>query len=182
MATNNFFFRLGSFSIKDGLEIRFWKDRWLGNTTLHEQYPLLYDIVCHKGDTITKVMEESPPNMTFRRDLSGQRLVSWNSLVQRLAHIHLQDGHDEFRWNLHKNRKFSVASIYNALIQPDMSIDKISHNKLWKLKIPLRINVFGWYLRKGVVLTNDNLARWNWHGSKKCVICHHDESIKHLFY
>jgi hypothetical protein len=127
-------------------------------------------------------MEESPPNVTFRRDLSGQRLVLWNALVQRLAHIHLQDGHDEFRWNLHENSKFSVASMYNALIQPDMPIDKISHNKLWKLKILLRIKVFEWYLHTGIVLTKDNFPKQNWHGSKKCVFYHHDESIKHLFF
>jgi hypothetical protein len=127
-------------------------------------------------------MEDSPPNVTFRRDLLGQRLVSWNALVQRLTHIHLQDRHDEFRWNLHKNGKLSVASMYNALIQPDMPIDKTIHNKLWKLKIPLWLKVFEWYLRKGIVLTKDNLAKRNWHGSKKCVFCHDGESIKHLFF
>jgi hypothetical protein len=36
MATKKFFFNLGSFSIKDGSEIRFWEDKWLGNATLHE--------------------------------------------------------------------------------------------------------------------------------------------------
>jgi hypothetical protein len=36
MATKKFFFGLGSFSIKDGMEIRFWEDKWLGNATLHE--------------------------------------------------------------------------------------------------------------------------------------------------
>jgi hypothetical protein len=84
-----------------------------------------------------------------------------------LTNIQLQTGHDEFRWNLHENGKFSVASMYNALIRSDVSINKISNNKLWKLKIPLRIKVFGWYLRKGVVLMKDNLAKRNWHGSKK---------------
>jgi hypothetical protein len=49
--------------------------------------------------------------------------------------------------------------MYNALILPDVPIDKISNDKLWKLKILLRIKVFGWYLRKGVVLTKDNLAK-----------------------
>jgi hypothetical protein len=47
-----------------------------------EQYPTLYSIMHHKGDTIAKVMETSPPNVTFRRDLSDQRLVSWNALLQ----------------------------------------------------------------------------------------------------
>jgi hypothetical protein len=106
-------------------------------------------------------METSPPNMAFRRDLSGQRLVAWNALLQCLASIQLQDGHDEFSWNLHENGKFSVASMYNALILSDVPIDKISSNKFWKLKIPIRIKVFGWYLRKGVVLTKDNLAKRN---------------------
>jgi hypothetical protein len=81
-----------------------------------------------------------------------------------------------------KMASFSVASMYNALILPDVPIDKISNNKLWKLKIPLRIKVFGWYLRKTVVLTKDNLAKRNWHGSIKCVFCHQDEKIKHLLF
>jgi hypothetical protein len=66
MAMKKFFFGLGSFSIKDSSEIRFWKDKWLGNATLQEQYPALYSIVRHKGDTIAKVMENSPPSVTFR--------------------------------------------------------------------------------------------------------------------
>jgi hypothetical protein len=81
-----------------------------------------------------------------------------NALLQRLASIQLQPGHDEFCWNLHENDKFSVASMYNALILPDVPINSISNNKLWKLKIPLWIKVFRWYLRKGVILTKDNLA------------------------
>jgi hypothetical protein len=104
-------------------------------------------------------MEASPPNVAFRRDLSGQRLVSWHALLQHLANVQLQPGHDEFRWNLHENGKFLVASMYNALILPDVPIDSVNSNKLWKLKIQLRIKVFRWYLRKGVILTKDNLAK-----------------------
>jgi hypothetical protein len=33
MATKKFFFPYTSFSIKDGSQIRFWEDKWLGNTT-----------------------------------------------------------------------------------------------------------------------------------------------------
>jgi hypothetical protein len=59
------------------------------------------------------------------------------------------EGPDEFRWNLHENGKFSGDSMYNALIQPDFPIDKNSNDKIWKLKLPLRFKVFGWYLWKG---------------------------------
>jgi hypothetical protein len=58
MAIKKFFFSMGSFSIKDGSEIRFWEDRWLGNATLREQYMALYSIVRYKGDIIAKVYED----------------------------------------------------------------------------------------------------------------------------
>jgi hypothetical protein len=60
------FFPYGSFSIKDGSKIRFWENKWLGNT-----------IVRHKRDTIAKVMEISPPNVAFRRSLIGPRQTYW---------------------------------------------------------------------------------------------------------
>jgi hypothetical protein len=116
MAPKKIFFRLGSFFIKDGLGILFWEDRWLGNYTLQEQYPTLNNIVYHKSDTIAKIMETSPPNVTLWRDLSGQKLVSWHALLQRLANVHLQDGSNEFCWNLRANQIFSINSIYNVFI------------------------------------------------------------------
>jgi hypothetical protein len=82
---------------------------WLGNATLREEYSALYNIVHRKSDTIAKVIETSPPNMMFRRDLLGQILVSWNALLQRLANVYLQNRPDEFHWNLHENGKFSVV-------------------------------------------------------------------------
>ena len=118
--------------------------------------------------------------MTFRRDLIGPRLASWNELLHRLALVHLSQGSDEFRWNLTENGKFSLSSMYKALIQP---VEPVLNNKsIWKMKIPLKTKVFAWYLRRGVILTKDNLAKCNWHGCKKCVFCHQDETIKHLFF
>ena len=53
---------------------------------------------------------------------------------------------------------------------------------LWKLKIPLKIKIFLWYLQQGVILTKDNLAKRNWFGSKKCCFCDLNETIQHLFF
>ena len=80
MATKKLFFRYGKFAIKDGLEIRFWDDKWPGNAPLKDQYPALYNIVHHKSDTLAVVMQSFPPVMTFRRDLIGPRLKAWNAL------------------------------------------------------------------------------------------------------
>jgi hypothetical protein len=125
-------------------------------------------------------MATSPPDITFRRDFVGQRRVAWNALLQRLATIQLSAESEEFCWNLHKNGEFSVDSMNSALIYLHISVD--NNKMIWKMKIPLKIKVFGWYLRRGVILTKDNLAKRNWHGNKSCVFCHQDENIKHLFF
>jgi aminoglycoside N3'-acetyltransferase len=81
MALKKHFFPYGSFSIWDGSERKFCEDKWLGTTTLQEQYSPLYNIVHHKGDNLTKVMETSPPTTTFRCDLFEPWLASCNELV-----------------------------------------------------------------------------------------------------
>ena len=102
----SFFFQHGSFSIRDGSEICFWKDKWLGQSTLREQYPALYTIVRNKNDTIAKVLGTSPPDVSFRKSLLGTKQASWNALLIRLDSAQLSKGPDKFQWNLTKNGKF----------------------------------------------------------------------------
>jgi hypothetical protein len=180
MALKEIFFRHGTFSINNGTHIWFWKDIWLGNAPLCVQYPALYNIVRRKSDAIATVMATSPPNVTFRRVLFGQRLLAWNSLIDRLGDIQLWPEPDEFRWNLHVDGTFSVHSLYKAILYSAIPVD--NNKKIWKMKIPLKIKIFGWYLRRGVILIKDNLVKRNWHGSTRCVFCQHDETIKHLFF
>src|SRR5438128_7004163 len=49
-------------------------------------------------------------------------------------------------------------------------------------KSPTKVKSFLWYLRRGVILTTDNLARRNWQGSKTCSFCSENEIIRHLFF
>ena len=75
--------------------------------------------------------------------------------------------------------QFSVKSHYLALIHQDIPyLNKL----IWKTKTPTKIKIFMWYLRSGVILTKDNLAKCSWQGSKKCCFCHKNETIKHLFF
>lgn len=57
----------------------------------------------------------------------------------------------------------------------------IINKKFWNLKISLRVKIFPWYLRRGVILTRNNLAKRNWCGSKQCCFCHHDEKLGSSF-
>jgi hypothetical protein len=100
-------------------------------------------------------------------------------LLPRIVNIELAHEQDEFYWTLHPNGKFSVKSHYQALLHTDiLNINRL----IWKVKAPLKIKIFLWYLRRGVILTKDNLVKRNWQGSKTCCFFHKEETIKHLFF
>ena len=86
----------------------------------------------------------------------GVNLQAWHNVVAMVADAHLTTQRDHFVWGLHQNELFSVNSMYRALL----GVQALPYNILvWKLKLPLKIKVFMWYLYKGVILIKDNLAR-----------------------
>jgi hypothetical protein len=60
-------------------------------------------------------------------------------------HVRLNDQADVFRWNLHQNGQYTVKSLYLALINTGVTN---MNKQLWKLKVPLKIKIFMWYLKK----------------------------------
>jgi hypothetical protein len=173
------FLRFGIFEIRNGSQVRFWEDRWLGGIALKTQYPSLYNIVRRKFETVETVLKSDNINLAWRRSLFGSKLVAWNELRQKLVNIPLTQDQDIFHWNLHPIGQFSVKSLYLALIKEEVpNLNK----RLWRIKAPLKIKIFLWYLRRGVLLTKDNLAKRNWKGSKACNFCQGNETIQHLFF
>jgi hypothetical protein len=69
---------------------------------------------------VADVINTSPLNLSWCRDLIGPKLVAWSELLLRLAIVVLSDEQDEFRWNLVPNGQFSVKSHYPALIHLDV--------------------------------------------------------------
>jgi hypothetical protein len=97
--------------------------------------------------------------------------------VGNVLEVNLSNLKDSFRWTASK--KFSVKDLYNDLVlRSGMPVDCWA----WKAKIPLRIKIFLWYLKNGVVLTKDNLVKRQWKGCTKCCFCNVSEFIQHLFF
>jgi len=165
----------GSFEIKDGSKARFWEDTWVGEVTFKVKYPSLFNIVRDPHATVAKVLASRPLNLSFRRALVDNKLAEWRNLVAQITHVDLVDGLDNFRWNLIKSGSFTVRSFYLYFIHTH---PPLRHKKL---KIPLKIKIFLWFLQRGVLLTKDNLAKKNWIGSQRCCGCNSNETIKHLF-
>jgi hypothetical protein len=96
-------------------------------------------------------------DLGFERQIANQRNLTYLMLV--FVAIHLTTEPDKFVWKLTDSGLFSVKSFYMDL----MNGHAIYLRKyLWKLKIPLKIKKFMWFLSNKVLLTKDNLAKRKW--------------------
>lgn len=172
------FYQRVKFIVGNGASTRFWEDTWLGDTPLALQYPMLYNIVQRKEDYVSTILQSTPLNIQFRRALVGARWDAWLHLVERIMQVHLAEQSDSIRWILTKNGVFSVKSMYSHLINTGILPTSVP---IWRIKVPLRIKIFMWFIHKGVILTKDNLLKRSWRGRPNCCYCEQNETIKHLF-
>ena len=164
MKVKSSFFKIASFKVGDGQLTSFWEDGWLDDTPLALQYPTLYNIVYRKEGLVAAFLGASPLNIQFRKALLGDKWTKWIHLVSKLMLINLTHMLDLFQWRLTTNGIFTIKSMYADLMD---SGPILRRKDIWKTKIPSMTKVFMWFLQREVVLTKDNLAKRNWHGSKK---------------
>lgn len=125
------------------------------------------------------VLTGYPLNIEFRRTLSDNKWEAWLHILQRIILVNLTEDQDVFGWKLTTSGLFSVKSMYADMMNGHTVFLR---KYIWKIKVPLKIKIFMWFLYKKVILTKDNLAKRNWNGCKKCTFCDADESINHLFF
>lgn len=65
------FLDFSTFKINNGSQTRFWKDKWLENFSLKDQYSSLYNIARKKHIRIAQDFSTPPLNISFRRVLVG---------------------------------------------------------------------------------------------------------------
>jgi hypothetical protein len=93
-------------------------------------------------------------------------------------HINLSDEPYSFKWRFTTTGIFSVESMYSDYMNGYIVFLK---KYIWKIKVPLKIHIFMWFLYKKVVLTKENFAKRRWTGCTKCVFYGSNETIEHLF-
>jgi zinc-binding in reverse transcriptase len=62
---------------------------------------------------------------------------------------------------------------FGGIINTDFDI-------IWQCKIPYKVQIFMWLVRKRKILTQDQLLRRGWDGNSYCVFCGQYEDIDHL--
>jgi hypothetical protein len=72
--------------------------------------------------------------------------------------VKLTNEKDVFVWGLTTSGAFMVKSMDLDLLDDDT---KYLKKYIWKMKVPLKIKVFMWFLHQKVLLTKDNLIKRN---------------------
>jgi hypothetical protein len=127
--------------------------------------------------TVAQALNGEP--ILFRRWLCQELRVQWEVIWEDANNFQLEDSADVVFWNLGKNGKFSVKSVYDGLTKNDCGF---FHKRIWKGKILAKIKIFLWLMSCGAILTKDNLRKRNWQGDPSCVFCECVETIAHLFF
>jgi hypothetical protein len=116
-------------------------------------------------------------NIRFRQVLRGETWDSRLDLVSCIMNVQLSNESDKFYCKLIASGNFTVKSLYADYMN---SHTVFLRKYLWKLKVPLKMRIFMWFLRKKVLLTKDNLSKRKWTGYNKCAFCDNDEPIEHF--
>ncbi|XP_078164546.1 uncharacterized protein LOC144559402 [Carex rostrata] len=121
-------------------------------------------------------------NLKLSQQLSIQAEQESTALMQELnAYLVSQEEPDQLSWKWGLNEKFTVKTSYEAMASGPFI--ESCNAKVWQLKAPLRILIFGWLAIKERILTTDNLTRKGWELPNICYLCRKEaESVRHLFH
>ncbi|XP_078179612.1 uncharacterized protein LOC144573737 [Carex rostrata] len=163
----------------NGQQIMLWNNNW-GNGLLRDDLLNLFSHAINENITL-KEAATTPIQSLFRQPLTLEALSEIQTLQQMLHAILLSsDAQDDISWKGTSNGKYTVKSAYLLM----KNTPRIQHkvHRVWALKVPPRVKVFGWLMLRNRLLTIDNLHQRGLTIPNRCVLCKSNlETIHHLF-
>lgn len=98
--------------VKNGKSTSVWRDIWLYNDPLCTLFPDLFKL-CEQQNN--QMLSNLIP-ITFSRWLTTKLRCEWGRILSDTSELQLDSDHDIVSWKLESRGKFSVKSMYNALI------------------------------------------------------------------
>lgn len=174
-----------------GNKIKFWEDVWLGNLSLKEIFPRLYNMSECKDKFIEELGEWVRENWEW--SLSWRRLVGrkiWLLNLVLTAHLD-RETDDRWIWFVDDSKNYTSNSAYKLLLsscapsEPVLGLDNHIFKHFWKSKAPTKVLAFSWQVLLNRLPTKTNLFTRNVLNDNEqlsCVICGaNTESAEHLF-
>ena len=166
--------------------MRFWRDRWCGDSPLCESFPFLFALSAEKEAWVADVWDPLAEggwggwNPCFSRALNDWEVEEAEIFLERLHGKRvLEDVDDMVVWNESKSRKFWAKSLYLAL-EADCPV-LFPSSCIWDVWVQPKISFFAWEAAWGKTLTLDLVQKRGWSLANRCFMClENEETIDHL--
>ncbi|KAK1311507.1 putative ribonuclease H protein [Acorus calamus] len=171
-----------------GDRIRFWKDRWCGDTPLWSKYPLLFHLAEEKEALAGEVWQGGERNgewrVNFRRISNELQVQECADLLWVLEGRMISDETaDEVTWEAVPSLGYKVEGGY-AWWSRDKPVDQemaACTPRIWKIKMPSKIKIFLWLALQNRLLTKMYRAKWRPTDPMNCELCQaKPETTEHL--
>ena len=113
------------YDIGDGSRVKFWQDRWCGETPLAVSYPELFKVCRNKEASMAELMKS--PNgvlfwdVSFFRGVHVQELEVLSSFMEFIYNSSIRGfGEDKMCWIPSKDKGFLVKDYYRILTSPSI--------------------------------------------------------------
>ena len=174
------------FSVGKGDRIKFWFDKWCGNSPLKDLFSNLFLCSTDRHTYVTSVLSRSDLdtscswNISFVRDFNDWELPEVLSFFQFIdPFLPSRETDDKLVWPLRKFGQFDMQSYYGALQASSRS--RFPLKIIWGVKAPRRISFFLWTAARGKILTCDNLMKRGHVLAAWCCMCKKGwETVDHL--
>ncbi len=174
------------FTVGKGDRIKFWSDKWCGNSPLKDLFPILFLCSTDRHTSVASVLSRSDLdascswNIYFVRDFNDWELPEVLSFF-KFIHPFLpsREIEDKLVWPYRKSGQFDVRSFYGAFQASNRS--RFPWKIIWGVKASRRISFFLWTAARGKILTYDNLMKRGHVLAAWCCMCKKGwETVDHL--
>lgn len=169
-------------SVKSRTETQFWRDYWVGNTTLKEKYPGLYELERKKSCSVAeRIGENGFTGRWYVCPSSAGLSVQYNLLLRDIANTTPSNGEDQFRCTLAPDGDYCVGLMRSRI--ENKSITNAGELRIsWGKTVPIKVSAFVWRANMGRIPSAIELNRRGLKlGSTYCSSCiSGDECCDHL--
>ncbi|KAL6343127.1 hypothetical protein AAG906_019670 [Vitis piasezkii] len=174
------------FIVGNGRRVRFWRDKWCGDSPLCSSFPSLFALTNDKEESVANVWDSLAEggwggwNPCFVRAFNDWEVEEASSFMERLHRSRvIEDVEDRVSWTETKSGKFSVKSLYLAIEAGGSA--RFPSSLIWNANVQPKISFFAWEATWGKALTLDKMQKRGWALANRCFLClENEETIDHL--
>jgi hypothetical protein len=152
----------------------------MGECSFSTLFPSLFKHTIYPQATVQQILDDPDHFLIFNRQLLGYLRLEKQTLDSVIREIQVTSSQtDYYIWRWQDSAKFKVHLLYEWL---DFGgVPNTDFDIVWKSKLPMKIKVFMWLVRRKRIMTKDLLLKRGWVGDSSCVFCGEHETIHHLF-